>query len=96
MLFGDLRHHFIGQGTCFYNFDVDKARGTKVALRTMDTAGQLSAPGPAATLAKGMSLEMAVLMQTLLSRGVLAAVGVGLIGMVVFVVKRAPREARPR
>lgn len=86
--------HFIGHSTCLYNFDVDKARGTQVALRSVDLAGNLSKPSPAAKLAKGTPLVVAMFLQTIIGRGVIVLVVAGLIGMVLLVVRRSPREGR--
>lgn len=87
---------FIGHTTCFYNFDVDKAQGTRVALRSVDTAGNLSAPAPAIRLAQGTPLWVATLLQILRHKAVLAVIVLGAIGAILVVVKRAPREARPQ
>jgi hypothetical protein len=87
---------FIGHSTCLYNFDVDKARGTQVALRSVDLAGNLSAPGPTLTLSKGMPILAAFFLLTPLGRGLLIAVVVSLIGLVLLMARRSPRETRPQ
>lgn len=87
---------FIGSTTCFYNFDVDKARGTRVVLRSVDLAGHLSAPSAVLTLAKGTPRWVAVFLQTLLSKAVLSIFLVGLLGTLVYAARRNRREARSR
>lgn len=85
---------FMGHAVCLYNFDVEKWSGTEVALRSVDLAGNLSAPGAAVKLTKRMPLVAALLVHTTLGRAFLVVVVVGLVGLILLVARRAPRETR--
>jgi len=85
---------FLGHAVCLYNFDVEKWSGTEVALRSVDLAGNLSAPGPAVKLTKSMPLVAALLVHTTLGRAAIVIVVTGLIGMILLVARRSPREPR--
>lgn len=84
---------FIGHAVCLYNFDVQKWSGTEVALRTVDLAGNLSAPGPAVKLRKSMPLVAALLVYSTVGRGCILATVLGLVGLIFFVARRSPRGA---
>lgn len=86
---------FIGRAVCLYNFDVGKWSGKEVALRSVDLAGNLSAPGPAVKLTKSMPLVAALLLHTTLGRGFLVVFVAGLLGAILLVARRSPRETRP-
>lgn len=86
---------FIGSATCFYNFNVDTARGTRVVLRSVDLAGNLSAPSPVLTLAKGTPRWVAIFLQTLLSKAVLSVFLLGTVGGIVYAVKRKRSKVSP-
>jgi hypothetical protein len=85
---------FMGHDVCFYNLDVDKAQGTQVALRSVDLAGNLSAPGPAVQLDKSMPLVISMLVQTTLGRALIIVVVTALVGLILLVARRSSRELR--
>jgi hypothetical protein len=87
---------FIGSTTCFDNFDVNKARGTRVVLRSLDLAGNLSAPSAVLTLAKGTPRWVAAFVQTLPSKVVISIILGGLLWILVSAARRNRSTVRSR
>jgi hypothetical protein len=90
---------FMGSHRCLKNFDISGQRNAVVAVRSVDLAGNLSAPGAIVALAgDGQPTELPEsppsLLETRLGRGlsIAAVLGVlGVLGLGVFVVRRLRR-----
>ncbi|MDY7225017.1 hypothetical protein [Hyalangium rubrum] len=79
---------YMGKGSCIYNFDIAKERGAEVALRSVDLAGNLSEPGPAIKLFRGMPIVFAMLFLSTPGRVLLTVVVLGLGGLLMLAVRR--------
>jgi hypothetical protein len=78
-----------------YRLEMDTGPGG-AKMPPLGTYSIEGAPGPAVKLSKGMPLFVAMVVLTPLGRGLIVAVVVILIGLVLLVARRSPREPRPR
>ena len=85
---------FLGRRSCFANFAVDQWVGEKVALRSVDRAGNLSDPGPSFRLMTGLSAVVMALSSWPVNALVLLC-AVGLTGAMLWVLWRSRRRTRP-
>ncbi|WP_224362919.1 hypothetical protein [Hyalangium versicolor] len=84
---------FIGQSTCFYNFDVQSFAGAQVALRSVDLAGNRSAPGQVFGLQQHMPLWISLVLLTTRGRVLLIMFVSILIGLVLLVARGTGRPS---
>lgn len=88
---------FLGKDVCLYNFDLRKAQEAPVALRSVDLAGNLSAPGAPFSLSATTATTPEQPVQGPPTRLLLllAVLVPSLIGVGLFVARRSRRQGKP-